>query len=114
MTDARTPLEEAAAAVPEGIAISPDLPWTDEQVAEFRERLEEVMRQGQFRHPVRSLVDDEPGPSCAGCGSGAQVVWCGAYTAFYCTQCRWEVTERTLAPVSVVPVPPAETSQMKG
>ena len=57
-----TPLEEAAAAVAEGMAIPVDLPMTAEQVAEFRERFEKAMRQGPFQHKVRTpdrLTADE-------------------------------------------------------
>ena len=45
-----TPLEEAAAAVAEGMAIPVGMPMTEEQVAEFRERFAEAMR--PFQHEV--------------------------------------------------------------
>lgn len=42
-------------------------------------------------------MDDEPGP-CARCASLRQVVWCHAYRAWYCAECRWVITERELEP----------------
>jgi len=50
MPDTRTPLEEAAFAIAEEMYISPVLPMTEEQVAEFRERFEDAMRRGACRH----------------------------------------------------------------
>jgi len=99
----RTPLEEVAAAIPEGIVISVDLPWTDEQVAEFRERIGEAARQGLFGYHHRSPgVADEATSSCAGCGSGEQVVWCGAYTAWLCPDCRDHRGQRELKPTGLL------------
>jgi len=52
--------------------------------------------------PERPAIDDEPGSACAGCGGREQVVWCDAYTAWLCPDCRDQRGERELRPTGLL------------
>jgi len=57
----------------------------------------------EMRVAPEPAMDDEPGPSCAGgCGSRQQVVWCSAWTAWLCPDCRDQRGERELKPTGLL------------
>lgn len=40
---------------------------------------------------------------CENCPSDHAVVWCHAYLAWLCHQCRWARTEHELKPTGLIP-----------